>query len=105
MSRSFVRRWLSEKVFLLVLVNVVDDIPVVSTHDVWEPLEVDFLSPRRGVNVKAISSKWKSNSASVVYEPVSLPCVRGRVVKLLNVIGCAAGFAACIMAVVVGIAL
>jgi hypothetical protein len=55
--------------------------------------------------VKAISSKWKSNSASVVYEPVSLPCVRGRVAKLLNVIGCAAGFAACIMAVIVGIAL
>ena len=55
--------------------------------------------------MRAICTKRKLNSVFVVYEPVPLPCVRGSVAKLLNIIGCVAGLAACIMAVVVGMAL
>ena len=55
--------------------------------------------------MRARCTKRKSNSVFVVYEPVPLPCMRGRVAKVLNIIGCVAGLAVCIMAVVVGMAL
>jgi len=63
------------------------------------------MESREGANVSAICSKRKSNSVFVVYEPAPMPCVRGSVAKVLNIIGCVAGLAACIMAVVVGMAL
>ena len=55
--------------------------------------------------MRARCTKRKSNSVFVVYETVPLPCVRGRVAKLLNIAGSVAGLAACIVAAVVGMAL